>query len=90
MEYQTLTIQVPKEAAEALDAVLALIEVIMEQSEDGFDYGDISPVISKAIAAVSELSDFSEIMAEAQGDTEAMSKLIALFGAGVLGALGVF
>jgi len=90
LEYQTLTIQVPKEAAEALDAVLALIEIIMEQSEGGFDYGDISPVMSKAIAAVSELSDFSEIMAEAQGDTEAMSKLIALFGAGVLGALGVF
>ena len=89
MEYQTLTIEVPKEAAEALDAVIELIEIIMKQSEDGFDYGDISPVISKAIAAVSELSDFSEIMAEAKGDTEAMSKLVALFVAGILGALGV-
>jgi hypothetical protein len=89
MEYVDLNIKVPKEACEALDAVIDLVACIKKESEDGFDITDLTPIMRKAIVAVSEISDFQAIMDETKKDPEAMAKLIGLFAAGIVQTLGI-
>ena len=89
MEYVSVTMRVPKEASELVDAAVAMVEGVFKAGSDGFDVGDIPALTGAAMKLASEVSDYDLIAKEIQADPEASANLAAITGARVLKALKV-
>jgi len=87
MEYVTVTLKVPKEASELIDAAVGLVAAIKLAGIDGFGLEDIPDLIRAAIKLVSEAESYEEIKEELSGDPEAAANLAALTGAKILKSL---
>lgn len=87
MEYVTVTLKVPKEASELIDAAVGLIAAIKLAADDGFGLEDIPDLTRAAIKLVAEADSYEEIKEELSGDPEAAANLAALTGAKILKSL---
>mgnify|MGYP003147151839 CR=1 FL=1 len=87
MEYISVTLKVPKEASELIDAAVGMVAAIKLAGSDGFGLDDIPDLASAAVKIVSEASSYEEIKEELGKDPEAAANLAALTGAKILKAL---
>tara|TARA_R100000656_G_scaffold124933_1_gene104467 strand:- start:1467 stop:1757 length:291 start_codon:yes stop_codon:yes gene_type:complete len=87
MEYVTVTLKVPKEASELIDAAVGLVAAIKLAADDGFGLDDIPDLTSAAINVVAQVGNYEEIREELRSDPEAAANLAALTGAKILKSL---
>ena len=68
MQTVDLSVAVPKESYEAIDAMVDLFEAIAKEAADGFDVTDLPAVLSAAMSAAVEAADYAKIQAEFKRD----------------------